>query len=61
MNDKQFEISMIVITVIVLLWMILGSIFLHSIALPVITGIIIWLIVGVVLLYIWGKSYMNKM
>ena len=61
MSDKRFEYTVIALSLVVLLWMVLGSILLNNVAIPVITGIIIWICIGAALLFAWGKSYMNKL
>ena len=61
MSDKTFEWSLTALSLIALLWMVLGSIFwILSIPWVIITGLIVWIIGGGTLLYFWGKSYMSR-
>ena len=63
MSDKTFERSMISISIIAILWMILGSIFVmsNSWGWAIVIGLIVWIIGGGTLLHFWGKAYMNKL
>ena len=61
MNDKTFEWSLISLSIIALLWMVLGSVFgLLGIASVIIIGLVVWILGGGVLLYFWGKNYMSR-
>jgi hypothetical protein len=60
MNDKVFEWSLITLSSIVLFWIILGSIFIINVAWAVVSGLIVWLIGGGLLLHYWGKNYMGR-
>ena len=61
MSDKKFELSLIALSLIALLWMVLGGVFgLLGITWVVITGLVVWIIGGGALLYFWGKNYMSR-
>jgi len=63
MSDKIFEWSLTALSIIALLWMVLGSVFFYwvlGIAGVIITGLVVWIIGGGTLLYFWGKSYMSR-
>ena len=61
MSDKTFEWSLTSVSILAVLWMILGSIFgIMSIALVVIIGLVVWIAGGGALLYYWGKDYMAR-
>ena len=61
MSDKTFEWSLTSVSIIAVLWMVLGSIFgIMSIALVVIIGLVVWIAGGGALLYYWGKDYMAR-
>jgi hypothetical protein len=63
MKDKTFEWSLTSLSIIALLWMVLGSIFLHwvlGIGWVIIIGLIVWIVGGGALLYVWGKDYMSR-
>jgi len=61
MNDKTFEWSLISLSIIALLWMVLGSIFrILGIGGVIIIGLIVWIVGGGALLYFWGKNYMSR-
>jgi len=61
MSDKAFEWSLTTLSILALLWMVLGSIFgILSIAWVIITGLVIWVVGGGALLYFWGKTYMSR-
>ena len=63
MSDKNFEISLTAISIIALLWIVLGSILIIPAlwGLAVITGLLLWIIGGGLLLHFWGKDYMNRL
>jgi uncharacterized membrane protein len=61
MSDKTFEWSLKSLSIIALLWMVLGSIFgILGVAWVIIAGLVIWVIVGGALLHFWGKDYMAR-
>lgn len=61
MNDRLFERSVIGLTVLVVLWIILGLVFGVMGWLPVVLiGIVVEIVGGGFLLHRWGKSYMEK-
>ena len=61
MSDKTFEWSLTSVSILAVLWMVLGSIFgIMSIALVVIVGLVVWVAGGGALLYYWGKDYMTR-
>ena len=61
MSDKTFEWSLTSVSILAVLWMVLGSIFgIMSIALVVIIGLVVWIAGGGALLYYWGKDYMAR-
>ncbi|OGO61575.1 MAG: hypothetical protein A2Z36_03855 [Chloroflexi bacterium RBG_19FT_COMBO_48_23] len=61
MSDKTFELSLITLSLIALLWIVLGGIFgILSITWVIITGLAVWIIGGGTLLYFWGKNYMSR-
>jgi hypothetical protein len=61
MADKTFEVSLTAVTVLVIAWMVVASLMgiLHP-AWAVVTGIVLWLLIGGTLLHFWGKSYMER-
>ncbi|UCH51460.1 MAG: hypothetical protein JSV54_01450 [Chloroflexota bacterium] len=61
MSDKTFELSLIALSLIALLWIMLGGIFgILNITWVIITGLVIWIIGGGTLLYFWGRNYMSQ-
>ncbi len=63
MSDKTFEWSLTALSIVAVLWMILGSIFLSwilGIAGVIIIGLVVWIVGGGALLYFWGKDYMSR-
>ena len=63
MSDKTFEWSLTALSVLAVLWMVVGSIFhywLMSIAWIIIIGLIVWIGGGIALLHFWGKDYMSR-
>ena len=62
MADKVFEWSLTALSIVALLWMLLGGIsgFLGT-ALVIIIGLVFWIAGGGALLYFWGKNYMSRM
>lgn len=63
MSDKTFERSLISLSILAVLWMVVGSIFhywIMSIAWIIIIGLIVWIGGGGALLYYWGKDYMSR-
>jgi 5-bromo-4-chloroindolyl phosphate hydrolysis protein len=62
MNDKVFEYSLTALSILALLWMLLGGILgILSLAWVIIIGFAIWIAGGGALLYFWGKNYMSRM
>ncbi|GAH20071.1 unnamed protein product [marine sediment metagenome] len=61
MNDRLFERSLIGLTVLVVLWIVLGLVFGVMGWFPVVLiGIVVEIVGGGFLLHRWGKSYMEK-
>jgi len=63
MSDKTFERSLTALSIIALLWMVLGSIFFYwalGIAGVIIIGLVVWIAGGGTLLHFWGKKYMSQ-
>ena len=61
MSDKTFELSLIALSLLALLWIVLGGVFgLLGITWVIITGLLAWIIGGGTLLYFWGKNYMSR-
>ena len=61
MNDKVFERSLSGLTALVLLWLILGIVFgVMGWGWVVITGLVVEIVGGGLLLHYWGKSYMAR-
>lgn len=61
MTDKTFEWSLTSLSVLSILWMMLGSIFgVLGIGWVIIIGLIIWIVAGGAMLYYWGKDYMSR-
>lgn len=61
MRDTTFQWSLIILSFMVLLWIVLGSIYLFGVFWSIVTGLIIWIIGGGMLLYYWGKNYMSRL
>jgi hypothetical protein len=62
MNDKTFEWSLTALSIIAVLWMVVGSIFtVLGIFGSIILGLVVWIVGGGTLLYFWGKDYMSRM
>ena len=61
MNDKNFEWSLTALSILAILWMVLGSIFVFNVTLAIIIGLIVWIVGGGTLLYYWGKNYMSRL
>jgi hypothetical protein len=61
MSDKTFEWVFMVFSIIAVLLIVLGSIFLLEPAAAIIVGFAVWIAGGGALLYWWGKAYMNKL
>jgi len=60
-NDRLFERSLIGLTVLVVLWIVLGLVFGVMGWFPVVLiGIVVEIVGGGFLLHRWGKSYMEK-
>ena len=61
MSDKTFEWSLTSLSVLAVLWMVLGSILgVMGIAGVIIIGLVVWIVGGGALLYFWGKNYMAR-
>ena len=61
MSDKNFEWSLTSLTILAILWMVLGSIFgVLGIGWVIITGLLVLIVGGGALLYFWGKDYMSR-
>ena len=61
MSDQVFERSMTAISVMVILWMLLGSIAgILGVTWVIIIGLVVWVTGGGALLYFWGKNYMSR-
>ena len=62
MADKVFEWSLTALSIVALLWMLLGGISsILGTALVIIIGLVFWIAGGGALLYFWGKNYMSRM
>jgi 5-bromo-4-chloroindolyl phosphate hydrolysis protein len=61
MSEKVFERSLTALSIVALLWMLLGGIFgILSIAWVIIIGLVVWIVGGGALLCFWGKNYMSR-
>jgi len=61
MSDKTFELSLITLSLTALLWIVAGGILgILNIIWLIITGLVVWIIGGGILLYFWGKNYMSR-
>jgi 5-bromo-4-chloroindolyl phosphate hydrolysis protein len=61
MSDKTFERGLTALSIIALLWIVLGSIFgILSITWVIIIGLVVWIAGGGTLLHFWGKKYMSR-
>ena len=61
MKDKTFEMSLIALTCVVVLWIVLGIVFgLIPWGWVVIVGLVVEIVGGGALLHYWGKSYMSR-
>lgn len=61
MSDKMFELSLIALSILAVLWMILASIFIFETVWAIIIGLVALVLGGGALLYYWGKSYMSRL
>ena len=61
MSDKTFEFSLTTLSILMVAWMVVVSIFLFSAIWAIIIGLLVWIIVGGALLYYWGRSYMSRL
>jgi hypothetical protein len=61
MSDKKFELSFIALSILVVAWMVVASIFIFSAIWAIIIGLLVWIIGGGALLYYWGKGYMSRL
>lgn len=61
MSDEVFEWSLTALSIIVILWMLLGSTFgVLAVVWVIIIGLVFWIMGGGALLYFWGKNYMSR-
>lgn len=61
MSDKLFEWSLSSLSILAILWMVLGSIFgVMGITAVIVLGLVVWIAGGGALLYYWGKDYMAR-
>ncbi|MGD0352990.1 MAG: hypothetical protein ABSB38_05795 [Dehalococcoidia bacterium] len=61
MSEKAFERSLIALSIVALLWMLLGGIFgILGLVWVIIIGLVVWIGGGGALLYFWGKNYMSR-
>lgn len=61
MSDKTFEWSLTALSILAILWMVLGSIFgVMGTAWVIIIGLVLWIVGGGALLHYWGKNYMSR-
>ena len=60
MGDKMFEWSLTGLTALVVLWMVLGSIFVMAWGWAVIIGLVVEIVGGGFMLRNWGKRYMER-
>ena len=61
MSEKVFERSLIALSIVALLWMLLGGILgILGLAWIIIIGLVVWIGGGGALLYFWGKNYMSR-
>jgi 5-bromo-4-chloroindolyl phosphate hydrolysis protein len=61
MSEKVFERSLTALSIVALLWMLLGGIFgILGTAWVIIIGLVVWIVGGGALLYFWGKNYMSR-
>lgn len=61
MSEKTFQWSLTALSILAVLWMVLGSIFIFDAIWAITIGLLVWLIGGGALLYYWGKSYMSRL
>ncbi len=63
MSDRSFEISLTALNIVAFLWIVIGSIFVIPAlwGLALLTGLLLWIVGGGVLLHLWGKDYMNRL
>ena len=61
MSDKTFEWSLITLTILALLWIVLGIVLrVLGVAPVIIIGLVVEIIGGGALLHYWGKNYMSR-
>jgi hypothetical protein len=61
MNDRTFEWSLTALSVMAILWILLGAILnILSLAWIIIIGLVVWITGGGALLYFWGRNYMSR-
>jgi hypothetical protein len=61
MSDNNFKWRLTTISILAILWMVLGSIFILSAIWAIIIGLIVWIVGGGALLHYWGKNYMSRL
>ena len=61
MSDKNFKWSLTTLSILAILWVVLGSIFILSAIWAIIIGLIVWIAGGGALLHYWGKNYMSRL
>ncbi len=60
MSDKTFEISILVLTIVVVLGIVAGIILHASLVLVIAAAIVVEFGLGGLLLHVWGKAYMSR-
>ena len=61
MSDKTFERSLTTLSILVVLWIVLGSIFVLNAVWAIIIGLLVLIVGGGILLHYWGKNYMSRL
>ena len=51
MNDRTFERGLIALTAFIIVWMVIGSIFIMNAACAIVIGLVVWIVGGWALLY----------
>jgi 5-bromo-4-chloroindolyl phosphate hydrolysis protein len=61
MSENLFKRSLIALSMVAIMWMLLGGIFgILDLAWVIIFGLVVWIGGGGALLYLWGKNYMSR-
>ena len=62
MNDKAFQWSLTITTILVSIWLIAGIIFYYYVPfiLVLLSAIVVEMGVAIILLHYWGKDYMGR-